>query len=295
MVERTNVNDTHFPEDWILNEDYKRDVNADELAIRDLSADVYGGGPMIFEGLTLADASETGKLKIKAGRARDVNHRHVVVAVDVDNFDENVDPDGDNYVAIKHVWAMSDLRAAVKTGTAYNAIRGDDYQIHVSTEPHLEGVGWINLGLAVGQGGMWTFTYDSTSRSVDMLPIQMRNGFSILCPGQTLTTDWEDFGDQRFMQASWDWTDKFIHVILADGFETGEMHLYTPQIDTFVDFGVTAGTEVYVGDIRGVNGPPVMVELCYENPYIKIRKVVTEAAIAYGIIHYCGGPYLPMP
>jgi hypothetical protein len=297
MVERTNVNGAHFLEDWILNEDYRRDVNADELAIRDLSKDVYGGGPIIFEGLTLEPGSNPDTLKIKAGRARDGDHRHVVLPIDVDNFAENVEPDGYNYVAVKHELAYSGFRAAVKTGNGYQAVCADHYQIHVSTGPHLEGEGWINLGLAVGQGGTWTFAYDTTSRSVEMMPMQMRNGFSILSPYQELTDEWEDFGDQRFILASWSWANTFIHVILADGYGTAQTHLYEPQIDKFVDFfGVAANTGIYVGDLRDpVTGLPVSVELCYQNEYLKIRTGPGTTANAYGIIHYCGGPYVATP
>jgi hypothetical protein len=171
----------------------------------------------------------------------------------------------------------------------------DHYQIHVSTGPHLEGEGWINLGLAIGSQGTWAFIYDAISRSVDMMPMQMRNGFSILCPGQVLTEEWKDFGDQRFMLASWSWANTFIHVILADDSTTAATHLYAPRINTFVGFDVAPNTAIDIGNLMKEGGIAIPVQLCYSNPYIKIKKLGTETTNAFGIIHYCGGPCLTTP
>jgi hypothetical protein len=96
------------------------------------------------------------------------------------------------------------------------------------------------------------------------------------------------------MLPTWNWADKFIHVILADGYETGGTHLYAPQIDAFVDFfGVAPNTAVVVGNLRDpVTGLPVAVELCYQNPYLKIKAGTETTTNAYGIIHYCGDPHI---
>lgn len=162
MVSRTNVNDANFPNDWILNNDYKRDLNSEEEAIRDAMTDIYGSSyAYIFAGLTV-ESSAGDEFLVRAGRARDNLKKSIILPADVDH-QACVDADGDNFVAVKHVYTYSAADAAVKTGIAYNRIRADSYLINVAAVAHDENAGWVRLARAYKSAGTWHFDHEQTS------------------------------------------------------------------------------------------------------------------------------------
>ena len=162
MVDRHNASDPTFAKfsaDYLC-EDVRRDLNAEDQAIRDTVLDFFDGEPFIAEGLLLANGTIVDTVKVLPGRARDYNGRHIVVPIAVDNI--AVDNTGLwNYIAIRHTWAYDDPDAAVKTGLAYNRVRSDWYEIVAETVggPHAESEGWIRLGRA-RKVVVWEYDYE---------------------------------------------------------------------------------------------------------------------------------------
>jgi hypothetical protein len=160
MVSRTNVNDPNFLWDWLYNEDYKRDVNADEEAIRDLMVDLYGTDAVIFSGLAVSDGSKPDTFRITAGRARDNEKYHVVLPADIDNL--SPDTTGDiYYIAIKHKYEESESGTPIKdtSAGAYDRVRADSYDIDIDTTAHEESAGWIRLVAATKGSQGWEYHY----------------------------------------------------------------------------------------------------------------------------------------
>lgn len=157
MVDRTNVNDAEWPNDWYRNNDVLRDLNSEEQAIRDIMIDIYGAQAWIFSGLVVEDGATADTFKITAGRARDNNKYHILLGADHDN-EPCFDATGlDNFIAIRHIWAYSEPDAAVKSGIAYNRVRSDHYEINVAAAAHAEAAGWVRLARAYKVGGVWCY------------------------------------------------------------------------------------------------------------------------------------------
>jgi hypothetical protein len=147
VASRTNVNDRHFLDDIVYNEDYRRDVNAAEQGVREAVTDICGPGAVIFEGLTVEDSTAAGKFKVNPGRARDKDKRHAVLTSVINNI-EPADSTAANYIAIRHKWSASNAANAVKTGRPYNRARAEGYELDVSRARHDEADGWANLARA---------------------------------------------------------------------------------------------------------------------------------------------------
>ncbi|MGD8719133.1 MAG: hypothetical protein PVH29_09975 [Candidatus Zixiibacteriota bacterium] len=192
MVSRTNVNDRHFLADLAYNDDYRRDVNAAEQAVREAAADVCGTGAVIFDGLTVEDSTSTGKFKINPGRARDTDKRNIVISSDEDNLNPAEDSTGANYIAVRHSWSDSSAGNAVKTGRPYSRVRADAYEIDISTTRHDETKGWVNLATATGTWPFREFEVDYPNRSRG--PVRDVAFWTFTYPGEL-----EDGGDNELM------------------------------------------------------------------------------------------------
>jgi hypothetical protein len=183
VASRTNVNDRHFSDDLVYNEDYRRDANAAELGVREAVTNICGPGAVIFEGLTVENGTAPDTFKVNPGRARDKDKRHVVLTSGLDDIDP-ADSTAANYIAIRHKWSASNAANAVKTGRPYNRVRADGYELDISRARHDEAAGWVNLAraewndeesgfdyhtdypdrsrAAIRDAVFWTFTYPGT-------------------------------------------------------------------------------------------------------------------------------------
>jgi len=163
MVDRTNVNDAEFPNDWYRNNDVLQDLTAEETAIRDTMVDIYGiTNAYIFSGLTVENGAGVDTFLINAGRCRDYLKYHIVLPFNVDNI-PSVDLTGAwNYIAVQHQWAYANPDAAVKSGLAYNRQRSDFYLINVALAAHNEAAGWVRLARARLIGGVWEYDMEFT-------------------------------------------------------------------------------------------------------------------------------------
>ena len=294
MVTRTNVNDGAFLGDWIFNDDYKRDVNAAEQAVRVLAVDTYGSAAVIFEGLTVSKHPTSEKFVISKGRARD-NQKNPVILTG--NYELDI-PAGEPaanapvYIAVKYETTKGDVRAAVKTATAYSSTITDSFTVDARFAAYDEAEGWIKLASAYLQESTWFFSFDAPNRSAVAGSLLLRNGLSIYTPGQTITSEWAVFGDQRFMPEWWDWGNALLHVILADAVpeDPPVPNVWVPRINEFVDLNVAPGTPVAVGELKFGSGglDKTVIKVGYYNPYILIRHMEGDNPTAKGIIHYCG-------
>lgn len=185
MVSRTNVNDAAFPHDWILNNDYLRDSNANEEAIRDTMLDLFGTRAVIFSGLTIQNGTNPDTFMITTGRARDLNKFHVVVpAGGIDNIPALNTAGGWNYIAISHAWSYAGARAAVKNAAAYNSVRADSYLQDVNPVIRNEAAGYILLGRAQKIAGVWYYEMWEPYRSIQATLNSFEIDFTYLgCPG----------------------------------------------------------------------------------------------------------------
>ena len=195
---------------------------------------------------------------------------------------------------MKYETTKGDVRAAVKTATAYSSTITDSFTVAASFTAFEESAGWIKLAAAYQEESTWFFSFDAPNRSAVAGPLLLRNGLSIYTPGQTVTTDWAVFGDQRFMPEWWDWGNALLHVILADAYSCPDPgstpNIWTPRINNFVDLNVAEGVPVIVGELNyGPNvGDKTVIKVRYYNPYLLIRRVDDQNPTAKGIIHYCG-------
>jgi hypothetical protein len=165
MVDLTNVNDVNFPDDWVRNNDYLRDVNSHEAALRLHCREHWGAFAVINEGLLVQNGTNPDTFLITAGLARDMDKYPIVVPINVDNV-ACVDATGGwNYVAVRHPWAYSGDDAAVKTGVGYNRIRSDAYEVNVAGVQQVEAAGWVLLCRAYKSGGIWYYVYEQPYRS----------------------------------------------------------------------------------------------------------------------------------
>jgi len=164
MVDRTNVNDASFLNDWYRNNDVLQDLTAEEAAIRDTMVDIYGiVNAYIFSGLTVEDGAGADTFLVNAGRCRDYLKYHIVLVANVDNI-PCVDNTGPwNYIAIRHIWTYGNPDAAVKSGIAYNRQRSDGYEINVAAVAHNEAAGWVRLARAQKTGGIWYYDMEFTA------------------------------------------------------------------------------------------------------------------------------------
>ncbi len=178
-VPRTNVGDDAFLEDQLHKADYRRDVQALDQRGYDLRRDIYGSGPVIFEGLTVENGTGGDTFKILAGRCHDNAGNHIVIESDVDNIDgsyENVtiDTSGNlNYIALKYDPEYSNpagFAGAVNTGNPYYKITADDYDIYVGPSGFDENSGFVNLATAYKSGGVWYYDHGIAVRSPVVLP-----------------------------------------------------------------------------------------------------------------------------
>jgi len=165
MVNRTNVNDAFFSGDWILNDDYLRDVNASAEDDRLHGREHWSIYAVINEGLAVNDGTNPDTFMVRAGIARDMDKYLIYVPVDVDNVACVDTTGGPNYVAIRHTWAYAGARAAVKTASAYNSQRADSYEINVSGIAQNEAAGWVRLCVATKSGGVWSYNFNRPYRS----------------------------------------------------------------------------------------------------------------------------------
>ena len=171
MVDRSNVSDPAFVKYKcdVRQEDVRRDLNAEDQAIRDAVIDFFDGEPFIGTGLLVENGAGADTFKVTAGRARDCNGRHIVVPVAVDNI-PCVDNTGDyNYIAIRHVWTYENADAAVKTGLAYFRQRSEGYEINVALvgDPRDETEGWVRLALARKIGAVWHYYMERYASAED--------------------------------------------------------------------------------------------------------------------------------
>ena len=192
---------------------------------------------------------------------------------------------------MKYETTKGDVRAAVKTATAYSSTITDSFTVAAGFTPYEESAGWVKLAAAYQVESTWFFSFDAPNRSAVAGPLLLRNGLSIYTPGQEITTAWAVFGDQRFMPEWWDWGNAFLHVILADAYscpDPEKPHVWVPRINKFVDLNVAEGTEVVVGDLYYDASNAIEIRVRFSNPYIMIRHVEGNDCVAKGIIHYCG-------
>ena len=193
---------------------------------------------------------------------------------------------------MKYETTKGDVRAAVKTATAYSSTITDSFTVAASVTAFEESAGWIKLAAAYQEESNWFFSFDAPNRSAVAGSLLLRNGLSIYTPGQTVTATWEVFGDQRFMPVWWDWGNVLLHVVLADAVPADPpvANVWVPRINEFVDLNVAEGTEVNIGNLRYDENPsnlaPIVIK--YVNPYVEIRRTDGLDCVAKGIVHYCG-------
>lgn len=165
MPPRTNMADAEALNDYRRNEDFARDLGAEDESIRDTILDIYDGRPVIGAGLLVVDGAAADTFLVTAGRARDCNGRHIVVPVNVDNIPCANNTGAYNYIAIRHVWTYANPDAACKSGLAYNRQRSDGYEIQVTSiyypAAHSEAAGWVRIARAAKVAGVWWYDYEN--------------------------------------------------------------------------------------------------------------------------------------
>ena len=163
MVDQTNVNDPEFLNDWYRNNDVRYDLNTVREIGRNIMVDIYGiTNAYIFSGLTVEDGAGADTFLVNAGRCRDYQKYHVILAAGVDNIPCLDATNAWNYIAIRHIWMYANPDAAVKSGIAYNRQRLDHYEINVALVAHNEAAGWVRLARARKIGGVWEYDMEFT-------------------------------------------------------------------------------------------------------------------------------------
>ena len=191
---------------------------------------------------------------------------------------------------MKYETTKGDVRAAVKTAAAYSSTITDSFTVDARFAAYDEGEGWIKLASAYMQESTWFFSFDAPNRSAVAGSLLLRNGLSIYTPGQTITTTWEVFADQRFMPEWWDWANALLHVVLADAVPADPPvpNVWVPRINEFVDLNVAAGAPIKIGDLYYDPTNTTEIWVRFFNPYILIRRIGGNDCVAKGIVHYCG-------
>jgi hypothetical protein len=279
-VPHTNVGHEQFPNDGYGATDITRDVLGFAANNRNVVEDLAGPGALIASGLTGAAGTTAGKIKVLAGRARDLDKYEVYLEANADNQTPAAVAPAYNYVHLKRTTVESGTDGAYDTEIEYPRVITEGSEVIITTGEQLEANGYIRLFKCKYETGVWTFDYSYRSKDLQSIASPGAKVYvnALALPG---TGAWVELPGQDFA-TGFTWLGQSVLLEIADGYLTGGAVVRATDIDGVLY--VAALDAVYtIGSVSDDAGAPATLQL--RVPSAKPSKVEMKTSMGAATIY----------